>query len=737
MPTIDHSKGFHADNLWNRLLAGTALGLVVALPAAAGQAPAAPPGAALGQQTPEQIIIQSQRPEDYRAVIPVLPKLTEPLLDTPQSITVVPAQLLEDRAITNLNDALRNVTGISIGAGEFSWQGNSPSIRGFVARNDMFLDGIRDFGSYYRDPYDFQQIEVLKGPASVVFGRGSTGGAINQPSKVPRLDSFVAGSLVGGTDFTRRATVDVNEPLPELGDDSAFRLNAMVHAQTVSGRNVGKQSRFGLAPSLAVGIGTPTRLTLSYFDLTASDVPDYGLPWFGVSPAPVPRQYFYGHTSDFLKTGADIGTVRFEHDITPTITIRNTARYAYYTRDFRLSEPIITAPTTTPLSSVDVAFNIWSGPSVETMAWDQLDGLIHFTTGSLEHTLVAGVEGGHESSAPHFDNTSGVPTVPLLGPDPTRLFVGNNFPRVHANTTAWSFAPYALDTVHLGEQWEVSLGGRWDYFESHYRATRYSTTTAGLVTGGDDAKRIDRMFSYRGAVVYKPVTTGSIYVTYGTSFNPSAEMLSQITSGRGLGIGNVDLAPEKSNTIEGGVKWDVLDSRLSLTASIFQLEKENARLPDPNTPGFSILSGTQRVQGFDAGLSGSITENWKAFVSYTYLDGEVTKSGPGAAPVGSPLPNTPKHSFSFFTEYNLGNGFEVGGGGQYVSSRLAQNTAPLKAVPGYWTFDVMAKYDLSDRMSVQLNVNNIFDKYYYEALHPWHVVPGAARTALLSLNFRY
>jgi catecholate siderophore receptor len=250
-------------------------------------------------------------------------------------------------------------------------------------------------------------------------------------------------------------------------------------------------------------------------------------------------------------------------------------------------------------------------------------------------------------------------------------------------------------------------------------------------------ERTDRMPSFRAALVYKPAMNGSVYFDYGTSFNPSAEALTQITSGRGLGIGNSDLAPEENQTFELGTKWDILGNSLSVTAAVFRLEKENARVPDPNNAGFNMLAGVQRVDGFDVGVVGHLTEVWQINLGYSFLDGKVVESAPGAAPVGSPLPQTPKNSFSIFTEYNLGGGFEIGGGGTMVSSRLAQNTAPLKSVPGYWTFDIMGKYDISEKMSLQLNVNNIFDKYYFEGLHPWHIIPGAGRTALLTLNFRY
>jgi catecholate siderophore receptor len=245
------------------------------------------------------------------------------------------------------------------------------------------------------------------------------------------------------------------------------------------------------------------------------------------------------------------------------------------------------------------------------------------------------------------------------------------------------------------------------------------------------------MPSYRAALVYKPETNGSLYLDYGTSFNPSAETLSFIVSARAFGISNAFLAPERNQTVELGTKWDILNNNLSLTGALFRLEKLNARVPDPNNPGFNMLEGTQRVDGFTLQATGHLTEEWQLTAGYTYLDSHVVKSAPGAAPAGSPLTNTPKNAFTFFTEYRLAARFEIGGGGQYGSSRLAQNVPPIKRVPEYWTFDAMAKYDLTDKMSLQLNVNNIFDKYYYDQLHPFHVVPGAGRVALLTLNFKF
>jgi catecholate siderophore receptor len=489
---------------------------------------------------------------------------------------------------------------------------------------------------------------------------------------------------------------------------------------------------------LALGLGTPTRLTLSYFHQTSDDVPDYGLPYFGQTPATVSRQNFYGFTSDFMKTGTDIETLKAEHDVMDGITIRNQLRYAYYTRNFRFTEPLISSsiPTTTPLSSVNVTRNVNSGHSTETMVWDQADETIHFGTGFVQHALVVGVEGGRETAKPEFDNSSGVPTTPLLTPNPNVPFTATStFPRFKTDTAADSFAAYALDTLKLGTQWELSGGIRWDYFGLDYKDQNYSTTTPGLVTRTDDIPRIDRMFSYRGALVYKPETNGSVYFSYGTSFNPSGEELSFVTSSRSFNTSNVFLAPEKNQSFELGSKWDLFDNRLALTGSVFRLEKENARVPDPTNVLLNVLGGTQRVDGFELEAAGRVTENWSVTAGYSYLDSHVVKSAPGAAPVGAPLMNTPKDTLTFWTTYRLGGGFEIGGGGRYVSSQVTQNVPPVKTVPSYWTFDAMGKYELSEKLSLQLNVTNVFDKFYYDQLHFFHVVPGPGRTALLTLNF--
>jgi catecholate siderophore receptor len=718
------------------LLAGTGIGVLQLHDGYAAESVADNPA---NHDAVEQVTVFGQN-DAYKLDTSGLLRLGVPLIDVAQSINTVSAQEMQDRAVMDLNTALHTVPGVTIGAGEFRSIGTSPTIRGFVARTDMFMDGIRDYGDYYRDPFNLEAIEVLEGPAGVVFGRGSTGGVIEQDSKLPKLQPLIAGTLTGGTDSTRRATIDVNEPLPELAEGAAFRINLMGHKAMVADRNVVEASRYGFAPSFSIGLGTPTRMTLAYFRQYNDDIPDYGLPYFGTLPAQVPRDNYYGFRDDYMHTLTDVGTFKLEHDFSDAITLQNQARYARYSRDFRFTEPLIaaTVPLTTPLSAVPVNRNDNTGRSVDSMLWDQLTATIRWSLGGVDNVTVVGFEGGHERATPEFDNSVGVPNAPLLDPNENLDFTATStFPRYKTHLTANSYAPFLIDTVKAGEHWEATLGVRYDHFAVDYDDANYSTTMHGVIAKADHIEHTDRLGSYRAALTYKPVANASIYAAIGTSFNPSAEDLSLISSSRSFSLNNANLDPEKNRTYELGTKWAVLENRLNLSAAIFRLDKENARVPDPTNVLLNILGGSQRVDGGELRAEGQLTSRWRIDAGYEFLDSKQTGSTKGAAPVGSPLMNTPKHAFTLWNVYEILPRFEVGGGSRFVSSQYTQNVPPIKTVPEFWTFDAMAKYAFTPNLALQLNGNNLTNRYYYDQLHFFHVVPGPGRTGLLSLNVRY
>ncbi len=668
-----------------------------------------------------------------------LPKFTQPLIETPQSIDIVPQHIIQDQGATTLRDALRNVAGISIAAGEGGAQGDNLTVRGFTARNDIFLDGMRDFGSYYRDPFAMQEVAVLQGPSSVTFGRGSTGGIVNQETKAPQTSTLFAGTAELGTDQTKRITADLDRPLPSLGSGTAFRLNLMGHDSKFAGRDIAENRRYGIAPSLAFGLGSPTRLTLSYLREGADDTPDYGIPWLFNGPAPVERRNYYGFEhGNYLKTNVDMGTVKFEHDVNSHITFRNQARYAHYHRDVRITEAQIDAtsldtdPLSTPLGQIEVLRNQIAVNSTETFLQDQADVIMKFNTGSLRHTVVAGAEGGRETSSPYrqrFDLTT-VPETNLLHPDTSQPFAGivPGTGITNTHVTAISAGAYALDTVNLLPKLDLTAGVRVDRFDA--------TVDQSLpVTPLSPFKRVDVMPSWRSALVFKPVAGGSIYFSYGTSFNPSAETLA-------LTVATQDAPPEESRTFEVGTKWDLFARKLSLRAAGFRTDKTNARETVNATT--VVLSGSQRVSGFQIQANGYVTSRWEILASYAYLDGKVTRSAVFPLAVGAQLANVPRNTFSTWSTFDLPWRLSIGGGADFVDSRTASSTTPLdpvtglvKQVPGYWVFNAMAKYPLSEHVELRANVYNLADKYYYDQIHPAHIVPGAARSALLGITFKF
>ena len=722
-------------------LMGTGLGLACSHPAIAQ----APSGAG-SEQDPntgiEEVRVVEPSRTPYQRDESALTKLTENLRDTPQSITTLSRELLNERGITSLSEALRNVPGITLGAGEFSWQGTNPSIRGFNARDDMYLDGIRDFGSYPRDPFNLETVEVLLGPSSVLFGRGSTGGAINQVTKQPTLVQVTDLSVNLGTDETVRATLDMDRPVPLLGDGAAFRLNLLTHKSEVADRDGAETERFGIAPSLSLGLGSATQLTLSYVKQKSDDRPDYGLPWLNGEPAPVQRHSFYGFDSDFLETDADIATGHLTHAFNGSMTLDAQIRYADYDRESRITEPLITQPLTptTPLTDISVFRYVFLGDSEETLFTSQAAVTMDLQTGGIEHTVVTGIEASREASKPIFAFGIGAQETGLLNPVSSVPFTGSTDPRITADTNGRTLALYALDTLKLGNDWQFTLGARWDRFDTDYQAERFAGPptpfNSGDVSGAESFGQVDEVFSYRAALVYKPTLDTSIYLAGSTSFNPSAQSLSFLTTGRGLGVGNAFLDPEENRSIEAGLKADLNDGRLLFTGALFEITKTNARVPDPGNPGFNTLGGEQRVRGLSIDVNGMLTERLYLSSGYTYLDAEVVKAAPGAV-AGAALANAPEHSFSAWVNYRITERLDFGAGARYVSEQLAQNTGGGKSVPSYQLFDAMGRYQISDTVTVKLNLTNLTDEYYFELLHPWHVVPGPGFTATLALNVTY
>jgi catecholate siderophore receptor len=717
-------------------------------------------------------------------------KFTEPLIDTPQSVSVVPQFVMKDEGVSTLRDTLRNVPGISLAAGEAGAQGDNLTIRGFTARNDIFLDGIRDFGSYYRDSFNYEQVEALEGPAGVQFGRGATGGVINQVSKVPQMHEFVNVQTQFGTDLTRRITADINEPIADVDalGGAAFRANVMAQEGGVAGRDGAEIRRFGIAPSVSIGMNTKNRATLSYMHLTESDTPDYGLPWFGNQLAPgVNRHSYFGFSDEnYLKTNDDIVTLRAEHEFSPNVTLRTIARAANYPRQAQITEPQIcsNAPLSVPVggivaslptsatnptlpcpaisvspSLVVVNRNQIQTKSVEGDLWDQTELTARFKTFGIRHALVAGVEGGQEVSNPiRYSYTIGgintVPTAALVNPNEQQVFGGTGYITSIAHTKSESVGLYFLDTIKLGRLFEVSGGVRWDRFDTGYNLYQPTPPAGGTVTAAvPRTSRVDEQPTYRAAFVYKPSSRGSVYFDYATSFDPSAESLSL-----SIGLANGNLAPEENETYEVGAKWSFLNERLLTEGAVFRTEKDNAHETDPTNSNNIVAAGNQVVKGVQFSVVGRLPEGMDVVAGYAYLNSSVIFSEFFPTSVGYPLANVPKQTFNLFVTHRLPWRLNAGVGGNYVASRTASSTVPfvptgyapnpngagfvvtsvaLKQVPGYWVFNAMVRRPLTDRLELQANVYNALNRFYIDLPHPSHLIPGAGASALIGVNFKF
>ncbi|HKP69501.1 MAG TPA: TonB-dependent siderophore receptor [Pyrinomonadaceae bacterium] len=662
-------------------------------------------------------------------------KYTEPLRDTPQTISVITEDVMRQQGATTLRDVLSNVPGITLTAGEGGAPaGDSLTIRGFSARNDIYVDGVRDLGAQSRDPFNLEQVEVVKGPSSTFTGRGSTGGTINLVSKLPTLRRSIAGSLTGGTAGMKRGTVDVNLP---LGDTIAVRVNALAHDSDFAGREVVQNRRWGLAPSISFGMGTPTRYSFGYFYMEQDNISDYGIPWVPVTnnvlvehrdrPAPVPRETFYGFLDrDKEKLRSDLFTARFEHDFNDNLSVRNQFRYGYSRRD-----SIATPPRFANNNSTTINRELRSWVADDDIFDNQTDFNARFKTGSIEHSAVFGTSLAYEKNH-RVLRTGPNSTTTLLNPNPHDEYTGTIVVNpLEPNATASSFAGYLFDTIHLDKRWQLVGGIRWDYFSVEGQNVSTTVTPNVYVP----LNRVDKILSGRAALVFKPVEFGTLYASFGTSANPSLEGLLYSPA-------DARLDPEETLTYEAGTKWDLLGNRLLLSGAVFSVRKTNARTPGLNPGDPPTLDGDVLLNGIELSATGNITRNWQIFSGYTLLDSEIVESNAftlvNGVPIyeqGKEMINTPRNSFNLWTTYRLDR-FFFGGGPRFVGKRFGNNIN-TRLVDSYWVADAMMSYRLTKNIDLRLNINNIADKYYIDRIGGGHIVPGAGRSILVSSGFSF
>ncbi|WP_439614325.1 TonB-dependent receptor, partial [Reyranella sp.] len=686
----------------------------------------------------QTVTVTGSRPsEDFQVTRGSINRLgAANLMDVPQSVVVINRALMQSQGVTRLEDAVRNAPGVTIGSAEGGNIGTNININGFSARTDIYLDGMRDRGQYYRDVFALEQVEVLMGPSSMLFGRGSTGGIINQVTKKPFLKQATELSAQATTNGLVRTTADVNTPFQE---NNAARVSAMFQvgkASTVDQTNV---LDFGLAPTVKLGIGTPTEITLGAILQHRKDQVNYGVPNLNGFPLNAPRNTAYGFNDDYTEQDVIALQSLVEHKISPNMNIRNQTEFVWVNTAVRETSGgfvgtlgngnrFVAASNltgNTPYSGQPLG-NLW----VRQLSRDrninditvenQTEVLSKFETGPVGHTLLMGIDLNYESYTNQQMSRTGTcfgNALPSgsVGCTPVGYTMGANTPGNvatvlgnYASSSAWGAGFYANDTIQLLPELKVVAGLRWDYYAAQIANSVNRNNTAGNTTVAG-LQQTDTFLSVRGGIIYEPTPAQSYYASYSTSFNPSLEQLTSTT-------GTQNLPPENNKGVEAGVKYELFGSNLSLNGAVFSIIKNNARTANPD--GTFSPTGNVQVSGARAGFAGRITPEWQVFGGYAYLNGVILQglnyqNGQGNTTGKVPL-NTPRDTANLWTTYTFKETYEIGGGFFYVGQRYANNTNTV-VVPAYTRVDLTAAYK-QPAYDVRLNVYNLFNTVYYDGV---------------------
>ncbi|WP_050478356.1 catecholate siderophore receptor Fiu [Herbaspirillum rhizosphaerae] len=707
-----------------------------------------------------------ERNESYKAERVSSPKFTQPLVDTTQTITVIKKELMQSQQATTLTEALQNSAGVgtfNTGENGATSTGDAIFMRGFNTANSIFVDNIRDAGSVSRDLFNIEQVEVVKGPAGADNGRGAPTGYINMVTKQPTLENAYSGSATYGTGNNKRLTADFNRQIDGL-NGSAFRLNLMTQDSGVPGRDRVNNKRWAIAPSFAIGLGTPTRLLFDYLHVDRNNVPDAGLPTIGTpgfynastvgkNGAAVARSNYYGTANDYDKSTSDMFTAIFEHDLSAGMTIRNIMRYGKTKQDYRIGSPfVIDGSASNPANWTvsRLAQTLDRGNEIFT---NQTNAVIKFNTGAIKHAVTTGVEFIREKqTAVLYAGT--LAAANLYAPDayaPASLSVRPSGARNEGTTN--TIGAYLFDTLELSPQFQVNGGVRLDRYNTDYNGITLSTADSapGLPVGTLVPVTLGKggtLLNWKIGALYKPASNGSIYAAYATSQQPPGGAAFALST-TGSSADNPNFAPQKTGTTEVGTKWEVFNKKLLVSAVLFRTEVSNEITQDAVTSNLYVQNGKKRVDGLELSASGEITSSWSVNASAALMNAKVS-SGTSNASATSNQNNaamsfSPKKTMTLWSTYLLPSGFTIGGGIRYVdtiartASTTISGTTNTPYAQSYWIADAMAAYQLSKNVNVQLNLYNLTNERYVASLNNSgaRYIPGAERSARLSLNLAY
>ncbi|HVT73369.1 MAG TPA: TonB-dependent siderophore receptor [Lacunisphaera sp.] len=637
------------------------------------------------------------------------------LLDIPQSISIVTGEQIKDQQMLSLADVVLYVPGITAHQGENNrdqivFRGNSSSA-------DFFLNGVRDDVQYYRDLYNLNRVEVLRGPNAMLFGRGNGGGLINRETKEAGFTPSGEITVEAGSRDSRRVTLDVNRP---WSDRVAFRLNTLDESSG-SFRDHVDLTRSAINPTLTLVPSARTRITFGYEHLHDTRVADRGITSFQGRPVDVPVSTYYGDPEDsHVRAEVNFLSAMIEHQA-GDLLVRNRTLFGDYDRGYQNYVPGAVDATQT-----HVTLTAYNNATKRQNLFNQTDLTCRATTGRIHHQLLGGIELGQQLTSNlrntgYFNNTATSILVPY---DQSTISTPATFRQsatdVNNHLTTDLAAVYAQDQIEFSRRWLAIVGLRYDSFDLSYHNNR----------NGDTLGRNDDFVSPRAGIIFKPVNQASLYANYSVSYLPSSgDQFSSLT------VVTEQVKPEKFTNYELGAKWD-LTSRLSFTTAAYQLDRTNTRSTDPLDPTRIVQTGSTRTQGFELGLSGSLTRNWSITGGYAYQDAYI-RSATTAAPAGARVPQVPAHSFSLWNRWNLSSKLGLGLGAIYRSDTYAAIDNKV-TLPGYTRMDAAAYYAFSPRWRLQANVENLLNRrYFVNADSNTNISPGSpiALRVMLRTNF--
>jgi catecholate siderophore receptor len=647
--------------------------------------------------------------------VPVITSATKtptPLRDVPQSVTVVTKELIKDQLMMSLGDVVRYVPGITAHQGENNR--DQIIVRGNSSSADFFVNGVRDDVQYYRDLYNLERVEALKGANAMMFGRGGAGGVVNQVTKEAEFYPLRTVSLQGGTYGNKRFTADLDEP---LGDTAAFRVNGMFEDSDSFRQAVGLQ-RYGIAPTLTVVPSSRTKITLRYEHLHDTRVADRGMTSFQGRPADIDLATYYGNPNDSrVRANVNVASAAVEHRI-GGVLIRHETLFGDYDRFYQNFVPgAVTA------DQRQVSLSAYNNETARRNLFSQTDLTYVASTGRVRHTVLAGVEIGRQltdnfRNTGFFNNSATALPVPYASPTiSTPITFRQSATDADNHLRTIVAATYAQDQIELSRFVQVIAGLRFDRFDLQYHNNRT----------GDTLARPDNLVSPRAGLVFKPIVAVSVYGSYSVSYLPSSgDQFSSLTTI------TQQVEPEKFNNYEVGAKWD-LWRNLSFTTAVYRLDRTNTRSTDPNDPTRIVQTGSQRTNGYELGLNGQITPAWNVAGGYADQDAFVS-SATTAAREGAQVGQVPRHTLSLWNKYQVLPKVAAGLGVLYRSAMFAtiDNTVTL---PGYTRADAAVYVLLTGKTRLQANVENVFNtKYYVNADSNTNISPGFPRTVRISLT---